>query len=385
MRFMTHVCYLYVYAYNKVMLLNVNKKQQINSSHQKKIVLAKHSLLTKKTFSVFVLLFAVVGGLALLFARAATNSDAIDPEIGIVSGNATIVNDSSAVGGKAVQFNAPAAQPPASPPPPVTNGKIPAKFVGGYLEAWRGLYPSQIPAEYTLLFHAFAGVNSDGSVRLIISGDRQRFANEYKARAAQGKPTILSIGGAGGAQAGLTNATQVTNFVTTVAPLIEEFGFAGIDWDLELHVPGGISANGMVSASRQLKTRFGANFAITMAPFEGIETQYKEAARQLGNDLTFVGYQFYNMEAKVSGANAVARLEEWVRDTGIRPDQFSLGLWYGPDDYKLYTVEESLMASIYSTVNAKYPTVRGAWIWGISYTDQPRGFPFPRALTPIMY
>lgn len=351
----------------------------------KKLKFVKNSSYNRKTFSIFVVLFAVVGGLALLFARAATTSNAIDPEMGVVSGNASIINDPTALGGQAVQFNAPAAQPPAAPPAPVVTGAIPAKFIGGYLEGWRGLYPSQIPEDYTLLFHAFAGVNADGSARLIISGDRQRYITEYKARAAQGKPTILSIGGAGGAQSGLNTAQQVTNFVNTITPIIQEFGFAGIDWDLELHIPGGISANGIVSASRQLKTKFGSNFAITMAPFEGIETPYKEAARQLGNDLTFVGYQFYNMEAKVSGANAIARLEEWVRDTGIRPDQFSLGLWYGPDDYKLYTVEESLMASIYTTVNAKYPTVRGAWIWGISYTDQPRGYPFPRALKPVMF
>jgi hypothetical protein len=29
--------------------------------------------------------------------------------------------------------------------------------------------------------------------------------------------------------------------------------FSGIDWDLEMNVPGGISVDGLVSASRQLK------------------------------------------------------------------------------------------------------------------------------------
>lgn len=355
---------------------------------QTKVQLASQKIIQRKASVLFILLFAFAGILALLYVSAGTNSDSIDPETGIVTGNATVVTDTTAEGGRAVQFNQQLVTPPVNPPsttPPVSTGAIPAKFVGGYLEGWRGLYPSQVPAEYTLLFHAFAGVNADGSARLIISGDRQRFANEYKARAAQGKPTILSIGGAGGAQAGLSTTAQVTNFVNTITPLIQEFGFAGIDWDLELHVPGGISANGLVSASRQLKAKFGNNFAITMAPFEGIETVYKDVARQLGNDLTFVGYQFYNMEAKVSGQNATARLEEWVRDAGIRPDQFSIGLWYGPDDYKLYTVDESLMATIYSTVNAKYPTVRGAWIWGISYTDQPRGYAFPKAMYPVMF
>lgn len=279
----------------------------------------------------------------------------------------------------------PTPTPTPSPPANPVSGGVPAKFVGGYLEGWRSQYPSEIPSEYTLLLHAFAGVQFDGNVSFISSLDRTRLKNEYIQRIAQGKPVILSIGGSGGANAGMSTPSQISNFVASVSTLIDEFGFTGIDWDLELNVPGGISGSGMANASRQLKQRYGDDFAITMAPFEGIEAPYKEAARLLGDDLTFVGYQFYNMEQRLSGQLAIDRVQEWINDTGIRPDQFAIGFWYGPDDYKLFTIPESEMAQIYTEVNNRFPTIRGAWTWGISYTDMPRGYPFAPALYSVVF
>ncbi len=321
---------------------------------------------------------AFIGLLISQFVSAAANSISIELESSsaIVSSPAQRFSDQSASGGQAIKFGS----------RNVSTPGIPAQFIGGYLESWTGVYPSQIDSRYTLLFHAFATVNGDGSVNMDLwAYNRQQLANEYKAFKAQGKPVILSVGGASGAQAGLTNSTQVQNFINSINPLINEFEFSGIDWDLEMNVPGGISVDGLVSASRQLKNTYGNGFAITMAPFEGMEYPYKDIARQLGNDLTFVGFQYYNMEQKVNSQNAIARMEEWMNDANLRPDQFSIGFWYGPDDWQHYTVEETQMASIYQSVKAKYPQVRGTWTWAIAGCDRPRNYAFAANLTNVVY
>ncbi len=337
----------------------------------------KKSIKSKNQFKwIPVLLIGVFGVFLLSRTLAASWSVSVESEnqSSVLSGSVVKYNDATASGGGAIMFGQQQS----------TSG-MPAKFVGGYLESWSGVYPSEINQKYTLLFHAFATVNGDGSLNLDLSVDRTRLANEYKAMKAQGKTVILSVGGAGGAQSGLNSSSEIQNFINSVNPLISEFGFSGVDWDLELGVPGGISINGLVSASRQLKAQHGAGFAITMAPFEGVEYPYKDIARALGNDLTSVGFQFYNMEQKVSAQNAIARMEEWMNDCNLRPDQFSIGLWYGPDDWQRYTVDESLMASIYSAVEAKYPTVRGTWTWGIASTDRPRGYAFANAMHNVAY
>ena len=324
-----------------------------------------------------VLPIVLVGYIVSQLVSAASSYATVELESTSTSvfGPAQRLSDPTASGGGAVQFVSQSAGALAVPP----------KFVGGYLEWWSGLYPSQIDSRYTLLFHAFATVNSDGSLSLPLSVNRQQLAYEYKSLKNQGKPVLLSVGGAGGAAAGLTSQSQVQNFINSVNPLVQEFGFSGIDWDLEYNVPGGISVDGLVTASRQLKNTHGNNFAITMAPFEGIEYPYKDIARLLGNDLTFVGFQYYNMADKVSPQNAISRMEEWMRDSNLRQDQFSLGFWYGPDDWKKYTVEESLMATIYQSVRTKYPQVRGTWTWAIATTDRPRGYQFASILNGVVY
>ncbi len=60
---------------------------------------------------------AILGiGFLTVLTRASGFFVASEPETGTVSGNAQVVNDATASGGKAIQFTAPAAPPP--PPPP---------------------------------------------------------------------------------------------------------------------------------------------------------------------------------------------------------------------------------------------------------------------------
>lgn len=75
--------------------------------------------------SVVAVVVVLVIGYALINSRASGFFSVIDPSGTTVSGNATLVNDASLPGGKALQFNAPTTPPPTTPPPttpPPTTG-----------------------------------------------------------------------------------------------------------------------------------------------------------------------------------------------------------------------------------------------------------------------
>lgn len=272
--------------------------------------------------------------------------------------------------------------------PPIPG--LPSQFVGGYLEGWNLALPSTLPTQYEVLYHAFAPINSDGSVGLYLSGvSRSALATEYKARRAAGLPTLLSIGGGGGSQVGLGTAAQQQAFLNSVRPLIDEFGFSGIDWDLEAGIPGGISSSGLVTLSRQLRAIYGSGFLITMAPYgdPSVETPMRAVARELAasGDLAYVGFQFYNDNAPTT-SSVLAKMNSWMTDCGIRADQFVLGFWAGPWDWPAgYVMSESTMASIYQGVKAVHPTLRGTYTWGVRGTDQPRGWAYATTMWPVVH
>jgi hypothetical protein len=85
-----------------------------------------------KTKIISVAVIVVVGlcGIASMVIRASGFFAAADPENGTLSGNASIVSDATASGGKVIRFNAPAPAPapaPSPPPPPgSTSCPLPA-------------------------------------------------------------------------------------------------------------------------------------------------------------------------------------------------------------------------------------------------------------------
>lgn len=272
--------------------------------------------------------------------------------------------------------------------PPIPG--LPSKFVAGYLEGWNLALPSTLPTQYEVLYHAFAPINGDGSVGLYLSGvSRSALATEYKARRAAGLPTLLSIGGGGGSQVGLGTVAQQQAFLNSVRPLIDEFGFSGIDWDLEAGIPGGISASGLVTLSRQLRAEYGSGFLITMAPYGDptVETPLRTVARELAasGDLAYVGFQFYNDNAPTT-SSVLAKMNSWIADCGIRADQFVLGFWAGPWDWPAgYVMSEATMASIYQGVRAVHPTLRGTYTWGIRGTDRLRNWAYATTMWPVVH
>jgi len=115
------------------------------------------------------------------------------------------------------------------------------------------------------------------------------FIAGIRAKQAQGKKVLISIGGANG-QVQLTSTAARDKFVQSVSAIIDKYGLDGLDIDFEghsLYLDAGdtdfrnpttpVIVN-LIAALRSLKSRYGGDFILTMAP----ETFFVQ-----------VGYQFY--------------------------------------------------------------------------------------------
>ncbi|MEV7092548.1 glycoside hydrolase family 18 protein [Amycolatopsis sp. NPDC051045] len=115
------------------------------------------------------------------------------------------------------------------------------------------------------------------------------FIAAIKAKQAQGKKVLISIGGQNG-QVQLTTTAARDKFVSSVSAIIDKYGLDGLDVDFEGH---SLSLNAgdtdfrnpttpvvvnLISALKTLKAKYGSAFVLTMAP----ETFFVQ-----------VGYQFY--------------------------------------------------------------------------------------------
>jgi chitinase len=115
------------------------------------------------------------------------------------------------------------------------------------------------------------------------------FIAAIRAKQAQGKKVLISIGGANG-QVQLTTTAARDKFVQSVVAIIDRYGLDGLDIDFEGHSlyfnagdtdfrnPTTPVIVNLISALRSLKSRYGSDFILTMAP----ETFFVQ-----------VGYQFY--------------------------------------------------------------------------------------------
>src|SRR2546423_4745357 len=115
------------------------------------------------------------------------------------------------------------------------------------------------------------------------------FIAAIRAKQAQGKKVLISIGGQNG-QVQLTSTAARDTFVSSVSAIIDRWGLDGLDIDFEGHSlflnagdtdfrnPTTPVIVNLISALRSLKARYGSRFVLTMAP----ETFFVQ-----------VGFQFY--------------------------------------------------------------------------------------------
>lgn len=149
-----------------------------------------------------------------------------------------------------------------------------------------------------------------------------------------GKRVILSVGGQNGTIS-VNSDAAATNFANSALSVLREFGFNGIDIDLE----NGVNALYMGRALRNLRNQFGSGFILTMAPqtidMQSTGMEYFKLALDVKDFLTIVNMQYYNSgsmngcdgnvyhQGSIDFITALACIQ---LQGGLRPDQVGIGV-----------------------------------------------------------
>lgn len=258
---------------------------------------------------------------------------------------------------------------------------LPTKILAGYWQMWQGPKVSELTTSaprYNLHYAAFAqsaSGGSDGTVKFkpqFQSGESLRtdMAESRKA----GKKWLLSIGG-GGETIQLRSETNADEMLRTLIPIIDKYTFDGIDFDLECG-PDCWNAASMKSVATRLKEHYGPGFVISAAP-RPYEDYYRDWAVLMGDKLDLFGYQFYDAkefsDPDFLRDNVKYRIKQSVK-MGIPASKILIGaITYSK--YKDGHNTVAVYADIFKELEAKYPDLRGAYVWDTSL-DKKEGWTF---------
>ncbi|GAB3452196.1 hypothetical protein GCM10027570_30120 [Streptomonospora sediminis] len=266
---------------------------------------------------------------------------------------------------------------------------------------------SEVPSSYNMIAVAFAGnqANTPGGITFdVASGElggytNQQFKDDVAAAQAEGRKVVLSIGGQNG-HVDITNSTQAANFADSAYALMQEFGFDGIDVDLE----HGLNAQYMEEALRSLHEKAGSDLIITMAPqtldMQGPSHSYYQLAQNIGDILTIVNMQYYNSGSMLgcddqvynSGTVDFLTAQACIQvELGLRPDQVGLGLpatpaaagsgYQSPDNVirALDCLEQGQNCGSFAP-SEPYGPIGGVMTWSINW-DATNGYAFANAIS----
>ncbi len=307
----------------------------------------------------------------------------------------------------------------------VPNGKLPAHMVTGYwhnfMNGSTNLKLSDVPEYYDMICVSFTGNTATaGEVTFELDADlcralggytKAEFIQDIKDLKENGQHVIISVGGAEG-RIEINSSAAAKLFADGLIDIIEEYGFEGVDIDLEGSAVSGV--NYIASALRTVHDHFGDDFIITMAP----ETYYIQADRLSSNDittaylrlaleikdiLTVCHPQFYNSGSMVGYGGAIVNvgtadfitsMTTLVIEAGLRPDQVAVGVpcipkAAGSGYVTTDVLEDAIMALVSGTSSGNfkapkaYPTLRGAMTWSINW-DATNGYAWAKAMSDLM-
>ncbi len=262
---------------------------------------------------------------------------------------------------------------------------------------------ADVPTTYDIIAVAFADAvpSTRGAVDFTLdprlsSGlggytDAQ-FKADIRTAQSRGQKVIISVGGELGT-IWVGDSASATAFANSVVGLINEYGFDGVDIDLE----NGINATYMAQALRSIHA--GGGKIITMAPqtidMQSTQGGYFQLALAVKDILTIVNLQYYNSgtmlgcDQKVYAQGSVDFLTALAciqLQNGLRADQVGLGLpattrAAGGGYQSPANVTRALDCLTKGTncgsfrPSTTYPALRGAMTWSINW-DATNGYAF---------
>jgi len=280
--------------------------------------------------------------------------------------------------------------------PPLSD--LPAHVLTGYWQNFNNGATvqkiSDVPAAYDLIAVAFADADTSRPGAITFNLDSAglggytvaQFKADIAAKQAAGKKVILSVGGQNGTIS-VADPTAASNFASSALSVLREYGFDGIDIDLE----NGVNAQYMGQALSSLQSQFGSGLVITMAPqtidMQSASSEYFKLALAIKNILTIVNVQYYN-SGSMNGCDGQVYSQGSVDfitaqacimlQNGLRPDQVGLGLpassQAAGSGYVSPTVVNNALDCLAKGTgcgsykpSSPWPSLRGAMTWSTNW------------------
>ncbi|MFD9541601.1 chitinase [Streptomyces sp. NPDC060022] len=297
-------------------------------------------------------------------------------------------------------------------PGPVTS--VPKHAVTGYWQNFNNGATvqklSDVPANYDIIAVSFADATATpGAVTFNLDSAGlngytvAQFKADIKAKQAAGKNVIISIGGEKGTVA-VNSDASATAFADSVYALIQEYGFNGVDIDLE----NGLNATYMTKALRSLSSKAGSGLVITMAPqtidMQSTSGEYFKTALNIKDILTVVNMQYYNSgsmlgcDGKVYSQGSVDFLTALAciqLEGGLAPSQVGLGVPASTRGAGSGYVAPSIVNAALDCLakgtgcgsfkpSRTYPDLRGAMTWSTNW-DATAGNAWSNAVGPHVH
>ncbi|MEU1874588.1 chitinase [Streptomyces ambofaciens] len=277
------------------------------------------------------------------------------------------------------------------------EGDLPKHAVTGYWQNFNNGAAvqkiSDVPSAYDIIAVAFAdATTTPGAVTFNLDSAGlggytvDQFKADVRAKQAAGKKVIISVGGEKGTVS-VNSSASATNFANSVHSLMQEYGFDGVDIDLE----NGINPTYMTQALRALSAKAGPDMILTMAPqtidMQSTQGGYFQTALNVKDILTVVNMQYYNSgtmlgcDGKVYAQGTVDFLTALAciqLEGGLAPSQVGLGLPASTraagGGYVSPSVVNAALDCLTKATNCgsfkpsrTYPDLRGAMTWSTNW------------------
>ncbi|MER6677091.1 glycoside hydrolase family 18 protein [Streptomyces sp. NPDC000983] len=269
---------------------------------------------------------------------------------------------------------------------------------------------SDVQAQYDIIAVAFAdATGTPGAVTFNLDSAGlggytvDQFKADVRAKQAAGKKVIISVGGEKGTVS-VNDSASAANFANSVYAVMQEYGFDGVDIDLE----NGLNATYMTQALRSLSAKAGSSMILTMAPqtidMQSTSNSYFQTALNVKDILTVVNMQYYNSgsmlgcDGKVYSQGSVDFLTALAciqLEGGLAPSQVGLGLPASTrgagSGYVSPSVVNNALDCLAKGTNCgsfkpsrTYPDLRGAMTWSTNW-DATAGNAWSNAVGPHVH
>ncbi|MCM1969239.1 MULTISPECIES: glycosyl hydrolase family 18 protein [unclassified Streptomyces] len=294
------------------------------------------------------------------------------------------------------------------------NPSVPKHAVTGYWQNFNNGATvqkiSDVSAQYDIIAVSFADATSTpGAITFNLDSAGlggytvPQFKADIAAKKAAGKSVILSIGGEKGTIS-VNDSASATNLANSAYALMQEYGFTGIDIDLE----NGLNPTYMTQALKALAAKAGPSLVLTMAPqtidMQSTQGGYFKTALAVKDILTVVNMQYYNSGAmlgcdgKVYSQGSVDFLTALAciqLEGGLDPSQVGIGVPASPSGAGSGYVSPTIVNNALDCLargtscgsfkpSKTYPGLRGAMTWSTNW-DAKAGSAWSNAVGPKVH